>query len=188
MTAVGVMAMPADFRYREVFLKGKPQHDRWDPFRVRHPVMESGRRAKIFSPFDALRGFSEAVVSKDVIYEPRTELWDDREELDRRLRILKELTRNRRMARANQAHVTVTHYTACTDKNSEAYGERGLYRKSSGICRNVDPDITRSILIDEERISFENIRWIESADGLFEAGCRNEDLWTDSEDIRDRSS
>ena len=129
MTAVGAMAMPVDFRYKEVFLKGKPQHDRFDPFRLKHPRMESGHRAKIFSPFDALKGFNEAVASKNVIYEHMIELCqDDREELDRRLQILKNLTWNSHMARINRAYVTVTHYVVCSDKNNEAYGERGLYK------------------------------------------------------------
>ena len=64
MDAIGVMPIPADFRYLNVFLKGKPQHDRFDPFRVRHPRMDVGHRAKIFAPFDALKGFSEAIASK----------------------------------------------------------------------------------------------------------------------------
>ena len=71
------MAMPADFRYRDVFLKGKPQHDRFDLFRIRHPSMDVGRRAKIFSPFDALKGFNEAIASKDVLYRERVELSDE---------------------------------------------------------------------------------------------------------------
>lgn len=111
MSSIGVMAMPADFRYREVFLKGKPQHDRFDLFRVRHPSMDVGRRAKIFSPFDALKGFNEAIASKDVLYRDRIELSeDDRKELDRRLQILKGLTYNGRMARANRVKVTVVYY------------------------------------------------------------------------------
>ena len=61
MDKIGVMMMPADFRYREVLRKGKPKHDRFDPFRIQHPRMDSGRRAKIFAPFDALKGFSEAL-------------------------------------------------------------------------------------------------------------------------------
>ncbi len=61
MSTIGVMTMPADFRYREVFRKGKPKHDRLDPFRIRHPRMDTGQRAKIFAPFDALKGFSEAL-------------------------------------------------------------------------------------------------------------------------------
>ncbi|MBQ9061904.1 MAG: hypothetical protein IJ121_03605 [Eubacterium sp.] len=66
MRAVGAMEMPVNFRYRDVFLKGKPQHDRFDPFRIRHPGMERRRRAKIFAPFDALKGFNEAIAAMDI--------------------------------------------------------------------------------------------------------------------------
>ncbi len=65
MSAVSTMKMPVNFRYREVFLKGRPVHDRLDPFRIRHPRMERGRRAKIFAPFDALKGFSEAIAGQE---------------------------------------------------------------------------------------------------------------------------
>ena len=88
MSSIGVMAMPADFRYRDVFLKGKPQHDRFDLFRIRHPSMDVGRRAKIFSPFDALKGFNEAIASKDVLYRERVELSDeDRQTVNRARRV-----------------------------------------------------------------------------------------------------
>ena len=111
MSSIGVMAMPVDFRYREVFLKGKPQHDRFDLFRARHPSMDVGRRAKIFSPFDALKGFNEAIASKDILYRDRIELnEDDQNELDRRLQILKGMTYNGRMARVNRIKVTVVYY------------------------------------------------------------------------------
>ena len=68
---IGITQMPSDFRYREVIAKGKPEHGRFDDFRIRHPKMATGRRAKIFSPFDALKGFNEAVASKNVIYTER---------------------------------------------------------------------------------------------------------------------
>ena len=55
------MRMPSAFRYRDVFLKGKPRHERYDAFRIRHPEMDPGRRAKIFAPFDALQGFGEEI-------------------------------------------------------------------------------------------------------------------------------
>lgn len=58
---LGHMDMPPDFPYRDVLAKGRPRHDRLDPFRIRHPQMDPGRRAKLFAPFDALRGFSEAI-------------------------------------------------------------------------------------------------------------------------------
>ena len=65
MYAIGMMAMPADFRYREVFLKGRPKHDRLDAFRIRHPQMDVGKRAKIFAPFDALSGLHERLAQAE---------------------------------------------------------------------------------------------------------------------------
>ena len=57
--------IPSSFRYRDVFLKGKPKHDRTDSFSIKHPSMELGRRAKIFSPFDALKGFSDELIKSE---------------------------------------------------------------------------------------------------------------------------
>ena len=37
MEEFGMMPMPADFRYRDVYEKGKPRHDRDEPFLFRHP-------------------------------------------------------------------------------------------------------------------------------------------------------
>ena len=56
---IGYMAMPADFKYKSIFLKGQPKHQDMDAFRCKHPSMEHGRRAKIFAPFDALKGFQD---------------------------------------------------------------------------------------------------------------------------------
>lgn len=47
------------FRYQKVYDKGKPVHEKNDNFYIKHPPMELSRRAKIFNPFDALRGFSD---------------------------------------------------------------------------------------------------------------------------------
>ena len=71
MKMLGAMEMPQDFRYREVFRKGRPRHERLDPFSLKHPKMEIGRRAKIFLPFDALRGFDLALEEK--VGRPETE-------------------------------------------------------------------------------------------------------------------
>ena len=64
MRMIGAMAMPADFQYRDVALRGRPRHERTDAFRARHPQMDVGRRAKIFAPFDALKGFSAALAEE----------------------------------------------------------------------------------------------------------------------------
>lgn len=169
MSAIGVMAMPADFRYRDVFLKGKPQHDRYDTFRIRHPRMDTGHRAKIFSPFDALKGFNEAVISKNVLYRGRISLEKEaRDELDRRLHILHNLTYNGRMARQNRVSVTVTFFVLCQDEDHEAYGVRGQYQTISGICWKVDPELLQAIQVDRKTIAFDDILRIESPDGVFD--------------------
>lgn len=50
---------PSSFRYANVLKKGKPVHDGTDRFSAKHPPMDLTRRAKIFSPFDALKGFND---------------------------------------------------------------------------------------------------------------------------------
>ena len=63
---IGYMNMPAGFRYSEVYLKGRPRHDEYDSFNIRHPAMDITRRAKIFNPFNALKGFDEALGAAEV--------------------------------------------------------------------------------------------------------------------------
>lgn len=160
--------MPAGFRYRDVFLKGRPRHDRYDAFRIRHPQMDVRKRAKLFAPFDALRGFNFAIMCKNELYVDRlTASPEDQAELDRRFRILKDLTYNGRMARANRVQVTVTYYEPCSDINNEAYGLKGQYKTITGICFNVDAEVTKTILVDETRIPMEDIREIDAPGDLF---------------------
>lgn len=59
MAAVGYMPMPDDFKYKSVAERGKPGPS------LKHPLMDAGHRAKIFAPFAALRGFDQAILSKD---------------------------------------------------------------------------------------------------------------------------
>ena len=63
---IGVMAMPQGFKYRSVFLRGKPRHQKYDDFCRKHPPMPAAHWAKIFAPFDALAGFSDEIVSAEV--------------------------------------------------------------------------------------------------------------------------
>ena len=168
MSTIGAMAMPADFKYREVFLRGRPQHDRYDYFSIRHPKMNVGKRAKIFAPFDALAGFSEAVAAKNVKYVEKIELCrEDLDELNRQLDILHNLTYTGRMARANRVTVRVTYFVPCADKHHDAYAIRGQYRTVEGICRNVDPDATQTICVGNTRIAFADILRIECPGDMF---------------------
>ena len=172
MAAIGIMAMPENFKYASVFRKGKPQHDFYDTFRIRHPKMTNGKRAKIFSAFDALKGFSEAICAKEITYMDRIE--PDQaglDELNRRLTILQELTANGWMARQNRVRVDVTYYEPCADKDSDAWGFRGRYQTASGICEKVDREISHTICVDGRSIEFEDILRIENPDGIFDSDC-----------------
>ena len=163
---LGYMQMPADFKYRNVFLRGKPVHRR-DGFSMRHPGMACSQRAKIFSPFDALKGFSEAVAAKDVLYTDRPELSEEEQDLiSRRLFALKELTGNSRLAKANRVQVRIVRFVPCTDPENAAFGCRGQVQTVSGICRKVDADAAHALTVGQTVIRFEDILSIQ-ADGVF---------------------
>ena len=40
---------------------GRPQRQKFDEFWCRHPPMDLGKRAKIFAPFAALKGFDKEI-------------------------------------------------------------------------------------------------------------------------------
>ena len=163
MNTVGYMSMPDGFRYREVFMKGKPQHEMFDKFSVKHPKMDVGKRAKIFAPFDALKGFNEAIADKEIPYVRQKELSDeDKAKLDHQLNVLHNLTYNSRLARQNLVTVTVTYFEPCSDPNSEAYGIKGLYQTVTGICWKVDLEIRQEILVGSQKLSLKKISLIES--------------------------
>ena len=165
---VGYMPMPPDFRYRSVFLKGKPRHGEWDPFALRHPAMDRGRRAKIFSPFDALKGFSEAVAAKDILYVPRPQQ-DEEEmaELNRRLCILAERTRRCRRAGEKGPEVRAAYFVPCADRNHPAWKCRGQIVTAAGSCLRVDGGPGRRLIVGETTIRFEDLISLEG-EGLFD--------------------
>ena len=126
LPVIGYMPMPADFKYKSVFLHGKTQHGPEDPFRIRHPVMPCSRRAKLFSPFDALRGFDAAIWAKEILYEDRKQLDESEQEiLNRKLAFLHKLTYNSRIEGAHTVDSSVC---------------QGIPRKvASGAAKACDP-------------------------------------------------
>ena len=155
-TAIGEMTMPADFAYKNVYLRGRPQHKKFDSFWRKHPPMDPGHWAKIFAPFDALEGFDEGIRNKELQYCERKELSEDElEDLNRKLRVLHELTGNSRLARENNPHVTITYFSPCTDPHSDWYGRGGQYRTIEGMaCRRVG---TETITLNAQTIPLQNI-------------------------------
>ena len=163
MDRIGVMQIPPDFKYLDVYQKGKPAHERYDSFSVRHPSMDPGKRAKLFAPFDALRGFHFAILTKEVLYVDKPELsCEETQALNFQLARLRQLTRNSRAARQNCVFVTVFYFQPCSDPQNEAYGKRGQIRSLSGICRRVDWDVTRTLRVGEQDVSCDSLLRIEA--------------------------
>ena len=151
---IGVVPMPLDFRRAEIFLRGRPRHgipgriSTYDAFYRKHPPMDTARRAKIFAPFDALRGFNEAVSSKEILYEERRELTEsEKEELDRRLGNLLQMTAEHAEHPHGRIPVRITYFLPCRDPEHEAFGRRGTYRTVAGSLLKIDFQ-NRTILLN----------------------------------------
>lgn len=159
---LGYMAVPDDFKYADVLEHGRPAHAVNDSFAVKHPAMSLGKRAKIFSPFDALKGFSEAVEAKDELYCERIELSEDEcAGLDNKIADLLELVYNGSSARENNVVISVTHFVPCTDADNDAYGYRGQYVETKGVLTGIDT-VRRIITVGGEKILFGDIIEIEA--------------------------
>ena len=155
---IGAMAMPVDFKYREVFLKGRPRHERFDDFWRKHPPMSPSRWAKIFSPFDALEGFDECIESKLVQYTDRRILSEEEKTtLNDALNHLHSLTYNSRVARLNQPQASVTYFVPCVDEHSEWYGVGGRYETVSGTVWKVDAIVEKNIMVDDQTIPLDDV-------------------------------
>ena len=147
-----------DNEYRRALSHGRPKHGRCDDFSLRHPKMLLSQRAKIFSPFAALKGFEEAIDEKVQVYVEKRELNDEEQEaLETALSRLHDLTANRRAAKENRVTAAVTWFVPCADENHEAYGRRGSYERYTGTVWKVDPVITKSLFIGDRTIAFSEL-------------------------------
>jgi hypothetical protein len=168
MESFGKVEIPADFKYMSILLKGRPVHEIDDAFSRLHPKMPNGQRANQFAPFDALKGFHEAILSKEAMYEPRVKLNREAErELNRRLDILHNLTFNSRLARIHRPYITVTYFVPCADPQHDAFGSLGKYETVSGICWAVDPDFRHCLRIGDTVLQLADILKIENDTQLF---------------------
>jgi len=144
---IGNMSMPANFRYAEIFRRGRPRHGRpgvlstYDSFYIKHPP-----------------GFGGRIAAKEVLYKERQILTEEeKEELDRRLAVIRSLAPDSRTARKNRIRIEVTYFSPCEDPESESFGSgRGQYRTVTGIVRKVDI-LKRRILVGDENIDLDTV-------------------------------
>ena len=107
------------------------------------PRMQRQNRAKIFAPYQALKGFRETLHAKDAVYVPRLELADyAQERLDRKLRQLHKWDT-----------VTVTWFRPKLGGSTKDIGQ---YLTTTGTVERIDL-IFRTLLLAGERIPMEEI-------------------------------
>ncbi len=99
--------------------------------------MDIGHRAKQFAPFAALKGFEESVRKKEIIYESKKILSEDKRcEIDRKLRLI-----------TYGMKIQVTFF-----KESQENPGKGQYNTVDGIVDFYDPSIYLRIGDDEINI------------------------------------
>ena len=134
--------------YRNILYQARPIPSR--------PRMPRQNRAKIFAPYQALKGFSETIHAKDTVYVRRLELAEYiQERLDRKLRLLRRWDT-----------VTVTWFQP---KEGGGDPDIGQYVTATGIVERVDPAF-RVLLLGKQRIPMEDIAELrgEHLDGISE--------------------
>ena len=149
---------PVGFKYSDVLKNGKPVHEKYDSFSLKHPPMDLGRRAKIFSPFDALKGFNDAVASKNIIYEEKHTLTEEETNfLSDSLSKLHALTKNAKATGKSAVRISVTYFEPCTDPFNEAYMTKGQYITITGLVYKIDSEISNTLRVDDKYIDFHKI-------------------------------
>ncbi len=115
----------------------------------RHPKMSVENRAKLFTPFSALRGFDIEILTKeqDRLLVSRVTLGTDQQELIRHR--LNDLRSGQR--------VTVTHFALVKELESIPLGE---YVTQTGQVRCVD-NFYQVLVLDSGVVAFEDIRELE---------------------------
>lgn len=104
------------------------------------PQMDRSNRAKQFMPFDALKGFREALQEKERILVPKRELSEEqREELDYQLRQIRKM-----------------------DMVTVEYFQDGEYVQMTGIVTRID-ETSRILKVVNTKIAFGDIFAIKSA-------------------------
>ncbi len=135
--------------YDDIINKSRPEHIN-DEFSAKHPKMSIDDRAKIFSPFAALRGHSAYVHKRERTTVGKIELSpDDAKVLSDILSVIAEKVRL-----GEKPDVCVTYFIPDKERRGE-----GRYADISGNIRKFNTDMG-FLKIGDENIFFENIYFI----------------------------
>lgn len=119
---------------------------------IKHPRMSIQDRAKIFAPFAALKGYEEAITTKQKIVVSRIELSEESKEcLDLQLGKIKQL-----LAMGQHPIVTVVYF----QKDNVSNENGGEYIQFTGMIAKFD-ESSHVLQIVEKRILLEDVYRIE---------------------------
>ncbi len=120
--------------------------------KIKHPRMQLEDRAKIFTPFAALKGYEEAIAAKQKIVVPRIELSEESKEyLDLQLVKLERLLR-----KGQPPMITVVYFQKGKVDNKDG----GEYIQFTGLAAKLDRN-SRILQIVDKRLRLEDIYQIE---------------------------
>lgn len=148
--------------YASIAQQQRPQHE-WDDFSIKHPKMSRSNRAKIFMPYDALKGYKEAVREKEKLYENKRQLsGEETEKVNTRLAYLIGVCASRRATGQPPPSVSVRYFTEVplSDEDillgADPYVVRGYYKNETGIVRKIS-QYENFIIVGNTKIQFANI-------------------------------
>ena len=132
------MSLKISNKYDDIIHLSRPES--------KHPHMSNSDRAKIFSPFAALKGHTEAIHEKET---PRVNRIDLSEEMAAAL--------NKKLLFLEKGqHVSVTFFISDPGPNGSGGTADGMYIVHAGTIRRID-SIARILEIDNYKINFDDI-------------------------------
>lgn len=160
--------------YASIVKEPRPQHQ-WDEFAIRHPKMSRSGRAKIFMPYDALKGFKEAVREKEALYEEKRQLSEEEKgQVNNRISYLLRICADRKSVGQPFPSVSIRYFTEVplSDEDlllgADPYVVRGHYLEVCGTVRKIS-QYERYVLIGKVKVSFDDIADITGS--LFDEIC-----------------
>ena len=137
------MSLNISNRYEDIINLPRPES--------KHPHMSNADRAKIFSPFAALKGHTETIRQKEILRVNKIDLSAEAAAaLNEKLTLLEK-----------GQMVTITYFFSDPGPDGTGGTAEGIYITLSGIIKHLD-SISRILEIDDHKINFDDIADIRS--------------------------
>lgn len=137
------MSLNISNRYDDIINLPRPES--------KHPHMSNADRAKIFSPFAALKGHTETIRQKEILRVNKLDLSAEAAAaLNEKLTLLEK-----------GQMVTITYFFSDPGPDGTGGTAEGIYITLSGIIKHLD-SISRILEIDDHKINFDDIADIRS--------------------------